>query len=109
MKKYFVIQNNGSVIEAEKFLGSSQGSVEFCQFIRLEAENHLNAEAQPGKPRYLDIARKFGFNWEANADVGLVSYDYRANLIMSLVKEYARLPGPSNWLPGFASQRFQYF
>jgi threonyl-tRNA synthetase len=91
MKKYYVIQSDGSVIEAEKFLGSHQESAEFCQFIRLEVDNHLVCEAQPGKPPYLAIARKFGFNWEPNADAGLVSYDYRANLIMALVKEYARL------------------
>jgi threonyl-tRNA synthetase len=91
MKKYYVIQNNGCVIEAGKYLGSSQGSVEFCRFIRLEAENNPGPDAQPGKPQYLEIARKFGFDWEANADVGLVNYDYRASLIMSLVKEYARL------------------
>ena len=91
MKQYYVIQNNGSILEAEKYLDSSQGCAEFLQFIRLEAENHPSCEVQPGKPQYLDVARKFGFNWEANADVGLVSYDYRASLIMSLVKEYARL------------------
>lgn len=91
MKKYYVIQCSGSVMAAEAYLESSQGSVEFRQFIRLEAQNQPNSEAQPGKPHYLDIARKFGFNWEANADVGLANYDYRASLIMALVKEYARL------------------
>ncbi len=90
MKKHYVIQKDGSICDAGQFLVSGQGSAEFCQFIRLEAEDGPNGDAQPGKPPYLEVARKFGFNWEANADVGLVSYDYRASLIMALVKEYAR-------------------
>ncbi len=90
MKQYLVIQSHGAILAAEAFLESGQGSAEFRQFLRLEAGDQAAPEEQPGKPAYLEVARKFGFSWEANADAGLVSYDYRASLIMALVKEYAR-------------------
>jgi threonyl-tRNA synthetase len=91
MKQYFVIHNDGRAIDAGQYLASSQGSSDFCQFVRLESEHRPDSGHQPGKPKYLDVARKFGFDWEANADAGLANYDYKASLIMALVKEYARL------------------
>lgn len=91
MKQYFVIHNDGRAIDAGQYLASSQGSIEFCQFVRLESEDRPDSGPQPGKPKYLDVARKFGFDWEANADAGLANYDYKASLIMALIKEYARL------------------
>lgn len=38
----------------------------------------------------MKIANKLGFCWEENSSIGFVQYNYKADLIMRLVKEYAR-------------------
>ncbi len=91
MKQYFVIHNDGRAIAASQYLASSQDSSEFCQFVRLESEDRPESGPPSGRPKYLEVARKFGFDWEANADAGLANYNYKAGLMMALVKEYARL------------------
>lgn len=90
MKKFFVIKNDGQIIEAKNFLDSKDGSKEFRQFIQLESEDSSGQNKVSDKPDYLKVLNKFGFAWEANADIGLVNYDYKASIVMSLVKEYAK-------------------
>lgn len=55
---------------------------------RLEASIVDRVESK--KPEYLKYASKLGFNWEENAGAGLLQYDYKANFIMNLLREYAR-------------------
>jgi len=87
--KYLVIKKNGEIIDAKEFLKESKDSGDFGVFVKREAfGNDIKINGQ--KSDYLLYASKFGFNWEPNADIGFVQYDYRANLIMRLVKEYAR-------------------
>lgn len=90
MKKFYVIQNSGQIIEAKKYLDAQMGSEEFLRFIKLESEENVKPIIDKNKSNYLDVSKKFGFNWEANADVGLVNYDYKASIIMALVKAYAQ-------------------
>ncbi|MDD3102306.1 MAG: His/Gly/Thr/Pro-type tRNA ligase C-terminal domain-containing protein [Patescibacteria group bacterium] len=87
--KYLVIKKGGEIVNAEEYLKESRDSGDFDIFVKREALGH-NIKIDEQKSDYLLYAQKFGFNWESNADIGFVQYDYRANLIMRLVKEYAR-------------------
>lgn len=86
--QYLVIQKDGKIINAEEYQKES-GSDEFGVFLKREAFGHdIKVDGQNSE--YLSYAQKMGFCWEPNADSGFAQYDYRANLIMRLVKEYAR-------------------
>lgn len=86
--KYFVLKKNGEIVEPEKYLESSQCSNEFKVFIEREAFNKkLDSDV---KSDYLSYAKKLGFDWEPNSDNGFMRFDYKAQLIMRLVKDYAR-------------------
>ena len=87
--KYLVIKKGGKIVDAKEYLEKSENSGDFGLFVKREAfGNDVKIDGE--KSDYLLYAQKFGFNWEPNADIGFVQYDYRANLIMRLVKEYAR-------------------
>lgn len=57
----------------------------------------IEKEALGKKPKdakeskYADYASKLGFSWEKNAPIGFLNLNHKANLIMNLVKEYARI------------------
>ena len=86
--KYLIIKKGGAVVEAQEYL-KSKDSGDFGVFVQREAlGNDIKIDGQ--EAQYLSYAQKFGFNWEPNADAGFPQYDYRANLIMRLLKEYAR-------------------
>lgn len=87
--KYLVIKKGGEIVDAKEYLEKSKNSGDFGVFIKREAFGN-DVQIDGEKSDYLLYAQKFGFNWEPNADIGFVQYDYRANLIMRLVKEYAR-------------------
>ena len=86
--KYFVLKANGEIVEPGKYLESSQCSENFKVFIEREALNKkLDSDV---KSDYVSYAKKLGFDWEPNSDSGFMRFDYKAQLIMRLVKEYAR-------------------
>lgn len=91
--KCLVIQKEGKILEPGAYLRSPDCSEEFGVFIEREALG-IGLESKFGlsqkEPEYLYFARKMGFAWEANADLGFMSYDYKANLILRLIKNYAR-------------------
>ncbi len=90
-RHYFVISSNQKVESVKSYLKHQAVNESFQQFIALEMGSIKKAKAPvKDKPQYLEIARKLGFAWEPNADSGLVQYNYKAALIMRLVKEYAR-------------------
>ncbi|MBN2100830.1 hypothetical protein JW710_02970 [Candidatus Dojkabacteria bacterium] len=85
--KYIVIDDKGKEYRPSELLGSSSVNPDFKVF--LEAE--INGKKDPDrKSDYLRYAKKFGFDWEDNAEIGFMRSDYKANLMMELVKEYAR-------------------
>jgi threonyl-tRNA synthetase len=87
--KYLVVKKGGEVADAGCYLDSNKAVDDFCIFVKKEAfGQEIKSDRQESD--YLSYAKKFGFNWEPNADIGIVQYDYRANLIMRMVKEYAR-------------------
>jgi threonyl-tRNA synthetase len=88
---YFVIKQDGGVMAARDYLENGHGSDEFRVFVKREALAEGVNRGSEGKPKYLSIAKKFGFSWEPNADVGIAQYDYRANLMRRLVQDYARM------------------
>ncbi len=88
--QYYVIRPDGRVNSAEAYLESGAGSDSFRLFVLREAQRAGVNRGSEGKPAYLAIAKKLGFGWEPNADIGIVQYDYKANLMRRLVQDYAR-------------------
>ncbi len=87
---YYIIKQNGQVLSPNDYLKIGEGSDSFQLFIKREAlRANVNRGAE-GKPAYLAIAQKLGFSWEPNADIGILQYDFKANLMRRLVQEYAR-------------------
>lgn len=87
--KYLIIDDKGKVFEPVSFVASNKCSEQFKIFIQREALGN-KPQPQSKAPEYLKYANKLGFNWEPNGDIGFVQYDYKANLILRLVQEYAR-------------------
>lgn len=88
--KYLVISKKGRIFNADEFLKKEKHSEQFNKFIKREAFNEVLVPQKDEKPEYLKYASKMGFNWEPNSGLGFVQYDYKANLIMRIVKDYAR-------------------
>lgn len=88
--KYVVIKKNGEIVDAAEYLENKNNRGSFDDFVEREAFGK-SPKLDGDESQYLSYAQHLGFNWESNADIGLVSYDYKANLIMRLVKEYARM------------------
>lgn len=88
--KHFILDQNKQVIEVGDYLKQPGINSEFVRFIRREALGEVLEAPSNDKPAYLQYAHKLGFQWEPNADIGHVQYDYKANLMRRLVQDYAR-------------------
>lgn len=87
--KFLIINKEGKVIDVDKYRLSNECSPNMAICICREALG-ISAGSSVDKPIYLQNAKKLGFVWEENASIGFLQYDYKANLILRLVKEYAR-------------------
>lgn len=87
--KFFILNIKKQVIDVDKYLLQNIIDPEFAEFIEIEAKNNIS-KIQGKKPDYLVYANKLGFNWEQNAEVGHIQYNYKANLMRRLVQDYAR-------------------
>lgn len=88
--KFFVLQQDKRVVQIDDYMQKEDIDPEFARFIRREALGEVLVEQNNDRPKYLAAANKIGFNWEPNADIGHVQYNYKANLMRRLVQEYAR-------------------
>ncbi len=88
--KYFILNQEKQVIEINDYLKKSNIYNQFAVFVKREALGEVLVEQSNDKPEYLAYASKLGFNWEPNADIGHVQYDYKANFMRRLVQDYAR-------------------
>lgn len=88
--KYFILNKKKQVVDIDDYLKLPKIDSEFERFIRREALGEVLVKQSNDKPAYLALASKLGFNWEANADIGHVQYNYKANLMRRLVQDYAR-------------------
>lgn len=90
--KYYVINQNGLVLDPEKYLKNSRCSNNFRLVIDREVfgKNVVRSIDNDEKAKYMEFAKKLGFNWEPNAPSGFMQNDYKAGLIMRLAKEYSR-------------------
>ena len=88
--KYFILNQEKSVVEIDDYLKQPQIDLEFARFVRREALGEVLVKQSNDKPAYLAPASKLGFNWEPNADIGHVQYNYKGNLMRRLVQDYAR-------------------
>ena len=87
---FFVLQQDKQAVDVHEYLKRADIDPEFARFIRREALGEILVRQSSDKPKYLAAANKLGFNWEPNADIGHVQYNYRANLMRRLVQDYAR-------------------
>jgi len=88
--KYFVLNQERSIVQIDDYIKLPKVDAAFVRFVRREALNEVLVEQLNDKPVYLAPANKLGFNWEPNADIGHVQYDFKGNLMRRLVHEYAR-------------------
>ncbi len=88
--KYFILNQQKQVVEIDDYLKLRKINSEFARFVRREALGEVLVDQSNDKPAYLAHASKLGFNWEPNADIGHVQYNYKANLMRRLVQDYAR-------------------
>lgn len=90
MKNLYFVIDHDDIIDAQKYLDSQKASPRFRVFI--EREMGIGCvKGVSGKPDYIKLANRHGFDWEPNADVGFLQYDYKANLMLELMKLYSRL------------------
>lgn len=87
--RYLVIDREGKVNEISAYRASKECSPDMAICIDREALD-IPPVNNSAKPAYLQNARKLGFVWEENASIGFLQYDHQANLIVRLVKDYAR-------------------
>src|SRR3989338_8075148 len=110
--KYFVISKRGEIIEPRKYIQSEECSEEFAMVIKREVYNEgasRGMESAKIKSDYLSFARKLGFDWEKNSYGGLVSYDYKARLILNLVQDYGRQLVKNIGIPVFEVSGSNFF
>lgn len=88
--KYFILDQQKQAIAIDAYLKLPDIDPEFVRFIRREALGEVLVKQSNNKPAYLAPANALGFRWEANADIGHVAYNYKANLMRRLVQAYAR-------------------
>src|SRR5690242_18311432 len=88
--KSFVLLQDKRVVQVDDYLKRENIDPEFARFVRREALGEVLVEQSNAKPSYLRAANKLGFNWEPNADIGHIQYNYKANLMRRLVQDYAR-------------------
>jgi threonyl-tRNA synthetase len=88
--KYYVINKQGEVKDISEYRDSASCSEDMKICIDREAFKKQPNESSEKKPQYIINANKLGFNWEENSSIGFLQYDWKANVILRLVKEYAR-------------------
>lgn len=88
--KYFILNKKKQVVEIDDYLKLPKIDHEFERFVQREANDEVLIEQSNNKPAYLAPANKLGFNWDANAEIGHVQYNYKANLMRRLVQDYGR-------------------
>jgi threonyl-tRNA synthetase len=85
--EYYVSNgSNEKLIKLSVYLSSDSCSQVFKQFACCEAYG----KHKGGNSDYIEMANKLGFSWEASSRIGFMNYDYKANWMMEVIKEYAR-------------------
>ena len=87
--KYLVIDQDGNEHDPKVYVADVSVDPEFRLLIQREALG-VGAGGSVAGVKFHEYARKLGFCWEENAPIGFLQYNYKANLIMELVKLYAR-------------------
>jgi threonyl-tRNA synthetase len=91
--RYLVVLPNKDVVSLEDFRKLDNISDQSLSFVNAEIDG-VDEEVRENNSNnigdYIDIANKLGFSWEENSEIGFVNYNHKADLMMRLVKEYAR-------------------
>ena len=85
-KNYYVISKSGQVLAPVAFLKSKECSPDMRVVIEREVLGK-SASQSVAKPKYLEVAGKLGFAWEANSSPGFIQYDYKSQLLKRLVED----------------------
>jgi len=96
-KEYYIITPSGDVIDPREY---EFGEAEEDLRILVEKEV-LKKELPGGKPRIVDVCRKFGFEWEPMSDAGHMRYGPHATVMMEAVMEYSWRVAKSLGVPIF--------
>jgi len=84
--EYLVLPLDGKAEQPEKYR-FKKGEEDFRVLVEKEA---LKQEAAGGEePRFVDLLKRFGFEWEPSSDSGHMRYGPKAALMVDLVGDYA--------------------
>jgi len=93
--EYAVLTPDGSVVPVDQF-DLSAAPRDFQLLVRREVYGEGGAG---GEPRYIDYCRKFGIDWEPYSDQGHMRYGPEAELMITLLSEYAWMCARSLGIP----------
>ena len=94
---YAVMFPDGRVVGIEELDGSML-SDDFKALLDAEV---FKVKREAKKPRYLELCKKFGFEWEPMSDLGNMRYGPEATLMMDSVADYAWMCAKSVGVPVF--------
>jgi len=84
-REYFIITPEGDVIDPKEYKFSSEE-----EELRILVEKEVfKKELTGGKPRIVEVCKKFGFEWEPMSDAGHMRYGPHATVMMEAVMEYS--------------------
>lgn len=88
--RYLIIKPNGDLVDPKIYMDSLECDPEFKVMIQREALGIGVSNDVSEASDYQKYAKKLGFKWEDKVSIGFLQYNYKADLIMRLVKEYSR-------------------
>ncbi|MEM4246468.1 MAG: threonine--tRNA ligase, partial [Candidatus Bathyarchaeia archaeon] len=82
---YMVLDLEGNLHDPEAYQPKA-GEAEFAALVEKEA---LKRGLEGGRPRFLEVCRKFGVEWEPYSDIGHMRYGPEATLMFDLISDFA--------------------
>jgi len=96
-KKYYIVTPAGDIVDPKEYkFGSDEEDLKI-----LVEKEVFKRELPGGKPRIVDVCRKFGFEWEPMSDAGHMRYGPHATVMMEAVMEYSWRVAKSLGIPIF--------
>lgn len=87
--KFLIISSQGEILNPKDYSKNLESEYDISKVINREVLD-IYEENSNERPKYLEIANRFGFKWEKNAGSGFINYNFKANLIKRLIEKYAR-------------------
>jgi len=94
-RRYYVLTPQGDIYDAKDYRTDDEE-------LRILIEKEVFKRELPGgKPKIVEICRKFGFEWESMSDAGHMRYGPHATVILEAVMEYSWMVAKSLGIPVF--------